>query len=60
MIEVFEWTPRTFLRILLVIGGSAFIFWGSASDEGLHMALGAIALVLGVFGLWYEATRGTA
>ena len=54
-----NWNFRTYLRLFLLLGGIVFFAVGSTDGEGLQVALGAVALVVGGGGLVYE-WRGNA
>ncbi len=49
-----HWTPRTILRLFLVIGGIGLIILGILGNDVINMVLGGLAAILGAGGLWYE------
>lgn len=52
-------TPRTFLRLFLVIAGLWFIFTGIQDNDMIYLMLGFIAVILGGFGLWWQYRMAT-
>lgn len=53
------WNFRTFLRLFLVVGGTAFLLSGTIEGETVQIVLGAVALVLGAGGLAHERRETT-
>lgn len=53
------WTPRTVLRLFLLVAGAGMLAWGLTSGVAFRIGLGGVAMILGVVGLWSE-TRRTA
>lgn len=49
-----DWHPRTLVRIFLVVGGLVYLISGVTSGSAPALALGAAAMALGAFGLWWE------
>lgn len=47
-------TPRTALRVFLLVGGLAVFGFGAMESSIQHIAIGLAAGVLGGFGLWME------
>lgn len=50
-----EWTPRTVLRVFLILAGLYVLGIGILEESVLRSALGVFAIALGGFGLWWEA-----
>jgi hypothetical protein len=50
-------TGRTVLRGFLLLGGVAILGLGVLQGSSFNIGLGALATVLGGFGLWWELTQ---
>jgi hypothetical protein len=53
-----NWSPRTLLRVFLLVGGLAFTVMGTLEGSLFNLALGAVAAFLGLVGLWMEYRGG--
>lgn len=51
---------RTLLRGFLLVGGLVFFGLGVARGDLFNVGLGALAAVLGGFGLWWDYNRQSA
>jgi len=49
-----DWDARTLLRGFLLVGGLLFLVLGLIRGELFDVGIGALAAVLGGFGLWYD------
>lgn len=47
-------SPRTLLRIFLLIGGVWMIWLWMSDGSTLNLAIGVLAAAVGGFGLWWE------
>ena len=45
---------RTLVRVFLVVGGAAYAVVGVVSGSAIEIWFGALAALLGAFGLWWE------
>ena len=45
---------RTLVRVFLLVGGIAYAVFGVISGSTFEVGFGALAAVLGGFGLWWE------
>lgn len=45
---------RTVVRVFLVVGGLAFAVAGALEGSALEVGFGALAVLLGAFGLWWD------
>lgn len=45
---------RTLVRVFLVVGGVAFAVAGALEGSTLDVGFGALAALLGAFGLWWD------
>jgi len=57
--ESMHWNFRTFVRLFLLVGGTLLLVWGLSGGDTLNAAVGALAVVLGAFGLAYEYREST-
>jgi len=53
-----HWSPRTLVRVFLLVGGLAFIVLGTLDSSLFNLGLGAVAAFLGLVGLWMEYREG--
>jgi len=53
-----HWSPRTLVRVFLLVGGLAFIVLGAVDGSLFNLGLGAVAAFLGLVGLWMEYREG--
>lgn len=49
-----EWDVRTALRVVLVAGGVGYVVWGAIDGQLTLVAVGVLAAVVGLFGLYRE------
>lgn len=49
-----QWNGRTYLRILLVIAGIAFLVRGAQTGEAIDLVLGILGILVGSIGLTLE------
>ncbi|GAB7020786.1 hypothetical protein [Halostagnicola bangensis] len=57
--ERMHWSPRTYLRLFLLVGGTLLLANGTLGGELLEIAIGAAAVGLGGVGLaseWRESS----
>ena len=45
---------RTLVRMFLPVGGAAYAVFGVVSGSSFEIGFGALAALLGAFGLWWE------
>jgi protein-S-isoprenylcysteine O-methyltransferase Ste14 len=45
---------RTLVRMFLLVGGAAYAVFGVVSGSSFEIGFGALAALLGAFGLWWE------
>jgi len=55
-----NWNGRTYLRVFLLVAGSAFLVWGAIQGSAVDAGLGAVAVLLGGVGLAWEWRENTA
>jgi hypothetical protein len=48
---------RLLLRVFLVVGGLAYVGWGFLEGGTTFLAIGALAVVVGLYGIWREHPR---
>jgi hypothetical protein len=49
-----DWSFRTLLRAFLLVGGLVYVLTGVLQGSMFDTGLGAVAVVLGAVGLWWE------
>lgn len=49
-----DWDARTALRVVLVAGGVGYVVWGAIDGQLTLVGAGALAAVVGLFGLYRE------
>ena len=49
-----DWSFRTLLRAFLLVGGLVYALTGVLQGSMFDTGLGAVAVVLGAVGLWWE------
>jgi hypothetical protein len=45
---------RLLVRVFLVVGGLAYVGWGLVDGGTTFLALGALAVALGLYGIWRD------
>jgi len=53
-----DWDARTALRVVLVAGGVGYVVWGAIDGQLALVGAGALAVAVGLFGLYREGHPG--
>lgn len=58
-IAIMAGSYRTVLRAFLLLGGLAYVLFGTLAGTTLDIGIGLLAAIVGGIGLWWERSAGS-